>query len=646
MSFAPWVKRRMEATIAPQAMVGCTTATYVWGTKTEVFVDLLVLGMSLRVHATKTSMQICVNEDTMAIPEHLLFKAFWNIIPVKHKEIPERLVGTELKRLQGVYSKLQVWKVFAEKPNKCDKVLLLDGDMLVRSNMDEVFMTKTPAAVMRGEADTCLLMPRPAETYFHWGDPRTFEERKWKMKGGINGGLILLKPSIEEEARITQGLKEFDPVTDMAEQEFMSLYYGKKGLWNALPKKYNFQLHQMYLVQNTPPPGQSELSSFHHMIQHPEEIRLFHYSSERKPSYLLVNIMEEETGWAEVESHLRDFQKFNEELHIPRNNELRKVEWLLNKVKALDILSTREWLNMWKLTWERLIEFVLSTANLKTLEEKSDEEEVSMTCLCCGERWEAALQWKSTRVFRDHVLFNCPAMRKKVEVPVDHILNLNFKQFFHVPCGEQVMTKMSYLSRVLQYHDAHDFHWNKNESIIALDKETHPEISSPMYKRLAAEEDDGDVSDNDPAHFPADDDENTTHRARVRRYERAMDTIEKTGMKNWKKNKRASDCMASALEKASKSLRVMIKKEFAEAKEVPEVVEIADEDSTAYVKKGLESSKAIPKPTQAKPSRAKAGTTVKAAVSKAGAVPKALPLKKQAESNKVVRPSRTPGSSS
>ena len=132
----------------------------------------------------------------------------------------------------------------------------------------------------------------------------------------------------------------------------------------------------------------------------------------------------------------------------------------------------------------------------------------------------------------------------------------------------------------------------------------------------------------------------------MRRYERAMNQIDKTGMKNWKKNKRASDCMASALGKASKSLRVMIKKEFAEAPEVSEVVEIADAESTAYVKKGLVSSKAIPKPTQAKPSRAKAGATVKAAVSKAGAVPKALPQKKKDESKKVVRPSRTPGSSS
>ena len=100
---------------------------------------------------------------------HLRSKALWNIVPVRHKEISERLKGTDLRRLQGTHSKLQVWKVFDEKPSKCDKVLVLDGDVLLRFNMDEVFFLKTPAAVMRGEADTCLHMPRPAETYFHWG---------------------------------------------------------------------------------------------------------------------------------------------------------------------------------------------------------------------------------------------------------------------------------------------------------------------------------------------------------------------------------------------------------------------------------------------------------------------------------------------
>ena len=65
---------------------------------------------------------------------------------------------------------------------------------------------------------------------------------------------------------------------------------------NALPEKYNFQIHQLYLVQRTLPAGEEQPCSFHGMIQNPEEIRLFHYSAERKPSYVLMHIMDEETG--------------------------------------------------------------------------------------------------------------------------------------------------------------------------------------------------------------------------------------------------------------------------------------------------------------------------------------------------------------
>ena len=45
-------------------------------------------------------------------------------------------------------------------------MLLLDGDMLVRTNIDDLFAHSVPAAVMRGEVDTSLLKPRPSPTNF------------------------------------------------------------------------------------------------------------------------------------------------------------------------------------------------------------------------------------------------------------------------------------------------------------------------------------------------------------------------------------------------------------------------------------------------------------------------------------------------
>ena len=46
------------------------------------------------------------------------------------------------------------------------RFLLMDADMLVRANLDDVFANEVPADVMRGEAGSCLFVPRPSHTYF------------------------------------------------------------------------------------------------------------------------------------------------------------------------------------------------------------------------------------------------------------------------------------------------------------------------------------------------------------------------------------------------------------------------------------------------------------------------------------------------
>lgn len=53
------------------------------------------------------------------------------------QEDPQEVEETDLQGLQGVYSKLQVWKVFDEMPHKWGTVFFLDIDMLVRANLDE-----------------------------------------------------------------------------------------------------------------------------------------------------------------------------------------------------------------------------------------------------------------------------------------------------------------------------------------------------------------------------------------------------------------------------------------------------------------------------------------------------------------------------
>lgn len=57
------------------------------------------------------------------------------------------------------------------------------------------------------------------------------------MRGGINGGLVYFEPSEEEFNMMYEYIwsGEWEAVTDMAEQEFLSHWFGRDGRWYALP---------------------------------------------------------------------------------------------------------------------------------------------------------------------------------------------------------------------------------------------------------------------------------------------------------------------------------------------------------------------------------------------------------------------------
>ena len=72
-------------------------------------------------------MQFCAHEETIQSDIGLLLQAFWEIQQVGHMKLPAHLEGTELSRLQGVYSKLQTLKIFDAPPNQFERVVLMDA---------------------------------------------------------------------------------------------------------------------------------------------------------------------------------------------------------------------------------------------------------------------------------------------------------------------------------------------------------------------------------------------------------------------------------------------------------------------------------------------------------------------------------------
>ena len=171
----PQKKRRGDQ--APRDYEGMTWCIYLWGQKPNIITDALVLGVSLEASATRACMVACVAADTLEVAMSVHLERFWEVMPVEPLDVPQRLAKAGMERLHGVYNKLQVWKLFDDEGNphwKSKRVCMLDVDMMFRQHADQIWSFQTPAAVMRGNTDTAVHVPRPVWTYYFSGDPSKY----------------------------------------------------------------------------------------------------------------------------------------------------------------------------------------------------------------------------------------------------------------------------------------------------------------------------------------------------------------------------------------------------------------------------------------------------------------------------------------
>ena len=436
---------------APQDNKDCGYTCWIWGSRPQNLVEILTLGGSHEVHGSKIKRILCAEADTTSSLEHHVLKAFWRIKDVQKLEIPQHLERTQQERLTGVYSKLQAWTIFASGPDKLARVLMMDGDMILNGNMDDVFGTQAPAGVMRGEADTCLHDKRPPATYFQDGQEKTFTRDHRKMKGGINGGLVLLEPNDQVFKEMKKELRTFQTPTDMAEQDFLSWYYGRNGAWNALHKKFNFQVHHLYFSQGDKPPhGQDTASSYWWMMQNPADIKIYHYSSEKKPSNMLLEMPTEDVAWKNIEELV---DKYVDEIeHTPAvwnriSSEIWTDEDLYRRVREASRKSLECWLRMWIQTWDRLLNktYAALFEYGMVLTDREDE----YCCLECSKAFTYN-DAVSHAEMRDHLFFNCKRVRDKVWTALNgNEMNFDLRQLFYVPTGENVMKKIKYLAALV-----------------------------------------------------------------------------------------------------------------------------------------------------------------------------------------------------
>lgn len=269
-----WMDKRQRVARNRTAYV-----SMLWGQLCHYIIEALVSGIGLLKHCAAKRI-LFVDNDLENSGFINILRLVWDVRRFEFYDAGHQIECTQ-KRLRNIWSKMLPWKLLSDE---VDAALLLDTDLLIRNNIDTVFTQMSHAdccGVFRGSRDFDITKPRPASTIKSW-------ENTWCKGGGINGGVVLFKPSKRTFNDMDYVLKEkYRPKdTTCAEQDFWSWYFGvyREGSLGQLDVGYNFQIHQLSLSV----PDAREDGRWLTLARSPENIYIYHFSAVPKPSNFLA----------------------------------------------------------------------------------------------------------------------------------------------------------------------------------------------------------------------------------------------------------------------------------------------------------------------------------------------------------------------
>lgn len=174
------------------------------------------------------------------------------------------------ERFIYVFTKLHVFSLV-----KFTKVVLLDTDILVRQNVDHLFSRPALSAFRRHPSANFKDRAKiPGDHFF---------DSRGKQVGGINAGVVVLRPSENDFQNMMSEIQDPDfPMdsSDMPEQDYLTNYFVDQ--WYNLDVRFNYQLHQ---IAHTDRNGLEECKRLHIAY---EDLSIIHFSAFPKPSSCVV----------------------------------------------------------------------------------------------------------------------------------------------------------------------------------------------------------------------------------------------------------------------------------------------------------------------------------------------------------------------
>ena len=248
-------------------------AAMLWGTQDQgrYVLEALMCGAHLQTYSDKDIRRIMyLCPDIAGYPGTKLLSLVWEVRMCEHLQTSTRMQRATHNRLTNVWSKLQLVELLDPEFDLC---VVIDTDTMATQCLNAFFFHHAPAAVWRGSRTILQGKRRDARSY---GTPPS----GGKQVGGINGGLVLMRPNRREFQEMLRHLETYEFTGKGAEQDFLTDFWRDRGGIATLPRKYNCQLHQVALL-GPAVPGDSVY--WRMVTHHTEDVANWHFSAEPKP---------------------------------------------------------------------------------------------------------------------------------------------------------------------------------------------------------------------------------------------------------------------------------------------------------------------------------------------------------------------------
>mmetsp|Transcript_20810 Transcript_20810/g.36716 ORF Transcript_20810/g.36716 Transcript_20810/m.36716 type:complete len:703 (+) Transcript_20810:43-2151(+) len=218
----------------------------IWGANAGYALGAAVLGSRLRELGAGQNGGpdlVLLHTDDLPMNYLKLLASVWTLQEVDYIDGVEALYNMRGTNFDGVFTKLQAWSLV-----QYDKVLLLDLDIIPLRPLDSLFELEAPAALVRGQSELNHGEETDGRRFFTGED---CEGNAWGQSGGINAGVILLKPCRDLFRRMLREVTCPSHPCHISgngpEQDYLTRFFGadRSMPWRHIDVGWNYQLHHV-----------------------------------------------------------------------------------------------------------------------------------------------------------------------------------------------------------------------------------------------------------------------------------------------------------------------------------------------------------------------------------------------------------------